>query len=441
MNQKNHLKLAVLFGFFLNQPAFASAFSDSIVIDKAASVETFIGDNQVAPKDAPQSGTLVGINIKPNISVSFGQNWQAYFEGQLYSATNGTYIDSEDKETQSNDFAGLRELWVGYKGWTSYPGETFHVGLERKRINDGIILDAPLLGASWNFDTSLLQTMVGYGEQHSNLRTGDYTLPASVEDLKLSYLQSRFQYYSRHAASAYAIHGDGHSNPLDTNLTWAGIALDNGYYSDKSAPGLSYSLSAHAVSGEQADLPGAAINDVKGYARDIGLRWQFNGDWTKTIGLQFAEASGGAEGYRTTDLETNRSKFTGSGSVLYRFNEALRADFRNLDAITVYGSLAQFKQWNANIVYNRFSIHDSGEPYYISGRAKPVSADITTLGQGLDIVFTGFLHRKGPSLFALKSFDSSVRLRLSAFTYNDAMEDQVPRKNLYSANLSWIIQL
>ncbi|QEY16459.1 hypothetical protein D0C16_10985 [Cellvibrio sp. KY-GH-1] len=410
----------------------------------ALDVESFVADNDSLSLGGSQNGTLAGLNLKPQLGWKGASSWQIYFEGQLFAANNESDVEFDSDQGSSTEFANLRELWIGHQGFSDYPGDTLRLGVERQRWQDGFIFDSSLLGASWQLDTSLLKLQLGYGEQQDDLRTDDYFLPKEVEKLSLSYANARWQYGYGHAISSYYLYGEGEENPLDTQLQWAGIGLENGYYSN-SVSAFSYSAFFHAVQGTQFYAPTNRLEDISGTAVDVGARWQFDVSWQPTIGLQYVAADAGAEGYRPTGFESNRAKFTGTRSSLYRLNEAIRADLRNLEVASVYLALAQYRQWDFNLVLSDFSLDDVRESYYLNGKPHMLVGDDAHLGRGLDLVFSGYLNRKGPGLFSLGYFDSVIRLRLSAFDYDTRQQANNPElENLntqYAGMLSWIVNL
>jgi alginate production protein len=409
-------------------------------------VESFLADNSSQSLGGSQNGAVAGLNLKPRLGLQLKNSWQAFLEAQLYVASTDADIEFDNQQgSDTSEFAGLRELWIGHSGFSDYPGDVYRVGLERKRILDGVIFDTSIVGGSWIFSSSLLQLQLGVGEQQDNLRTDEYFLPKEVEELRVAYLTGRWQYGYRHAMSGYVIRGEGDDNPLQTQITWAGFGIDNGYYIENSAPGIGYSAYLHTASGTQLSPQTFNEDDVDGMATDLGLRWRFEGDWQPIAGIQFTAADGGAEGYRPTGFESNRAKFTGTRSVLYRFNEALRADLRNLEIASAYFSVARYKQWDLNLVFSQINLHEIDSPYYLNGRPQFSLAGEKNLGRGADLVFSGYLNRKGPGLFSLGPFDSVIRLRLSMFHYSAAQKEMnVTLNNVeaqYAAMFSWIINL
>lgn len=415
-------------------------------LNAALDVESFVADNDSLSLGGSQNGTLAGLNIKPQLAWKSKSSWQFYFEGQLFAANNEADVEFDSSQgSSSTEFANVRELWLAHRGFSEYPGERFRLGVERQRWQDGFIFDSSILGASWELDTSLLKMQLGYGEQQDQLRTDDYFLPKDVEKLALSYARARWQYGYGHALSGYYLYGEGEDNPLDTQLQWAGVGVDNGYYHGQgNVSAFGYSAFFHAVQGTQFYSPSNQLEDVEGYAVDLGVRWRFDWPWQPTIGVQYVAADGGAGGYRPTGFESNRAKFTGTRSSLHRLNESIRADLRNLGVASVYVTFAQYKQWDLNLVASDFSLRDEAEPYFLNGKPYWLNSGDSHLGRGLDLVFSGYLNRKGPGLFSLGYFDSIIRVRLSAFEYDSQQAANPELANAdtqYVGMLSWIVNL
>lgn len=410
----------------------------------AMDIESFAADNDSLSLGNSQNGTLAGVNLKPRLEWRGVSPWRLYFEGQLFAANNESDVEFDSNQGTSTEFANVREFWIGRQGFSDYPGEIVRVGVERQRWLDGLIFDSSVVGASWQFNTSLLKLQMGYGEQQENLRSDDYLLPKDVEELSLSYASARWQYGYGHSVSAYYLYGDGEKNPLDTQLQWAGVGLDNGYFS-RSVSSFTYGAFVHLVEGTQYYAPTNKLEEVSGAALDLGARWQFDLPLQPTIGLQYVAADAGAEGYRPTGFESNRARFTGSRSSFYRLNEALRADLRNLEVKSIYFTLAQYQRWDLSAVLSDFSLHDASEPYYLNGKPNKLTTTDAHLGRGADLIFSGYLNQKGPGLFSSAYFDSTIRLRLSVFDYDSEQMLSGGAGNRlrtqHAGMLSWIVDL
>jgi alginate production protein len=89
----------------------------------------------------------VGLDLRPWIYGESGA-WSAYAMGQAVTSTDiietdtlqqsdgAATTDSGDRQTKKN-YLAMREFWVGYSGFTPYPGEMLKFGRQRLRNDDG----------------------------------------------------------------------------------------------------------------------------------------------------------------------------------------------------------------------------------------------------------------------------------------------------------------
>ena len=100
----------------------------------------------------------IGLDVRPWIYGESGA-WSAYAMGQAVASSDiietDTLQQSSDEQNQqtSNDdrktkknYLAMREFWVGYSGFTPYPGEILKLGRQRLRNNDGQWRDTNIEG-------------------------------------------------------------------------------------------------------------------------------------------------------------------------------------------------------------------------------------------------------------------------------------------------------
>jgi len=125
----------------------------------------------------------IGLDLRPWIYGESG-NWSAYAMGQAVASSDIIETDtlqqsSDDTTEQSSNsdrtakknYLALREFWVGYSGFTPYPGESSSSAASACAMNDGQWRDTNIEALNWTFDTTLLKANVGAAERFSEYRT------------------------------------------------------------------------------------------------------------------------------------------------------------------------------------------------------------------------------------------------------------------------------
>lgn len=384
-----------------------------------------------------------------------GKNWAALVRAQGFLPTGELVVTDEDQPRQSKSYARLREGWIEYNGFTSYPGEVLRVGLQRLRDPDGQWFDQNIESVRWIFDTTLLQGHIGAAESFLTWRSDDSDPRANLRDRTYLFGAVGTQWSAGHFIGMRAIHARDHAEPEEEfasgerdpkftkrKLGWLDVYLHNGYYETRRTPGVSYWADVSTVIGKREDFTPPTETtpaveeeyDVRGWATDLGLRWRLPTQFPLQVGGHYAFGSGSDQGdtkhrYEQTGLHSNRSRFTGTRSQLYRYNMALQADLTNLHVGTLYLSIPQ-ERWDASLVYSKFARHRAGDPVVLDGVSVQPEPGRKVLGEGLDLAvayyFSSPLGRGRASVTAPQEDDdlrSNIRLRASAFDPNVAFPD------------------
>lgn len=372
--------------------------------------------------------------------------WQPHADTVLFGrvegfAPSGEVIVTGDEERarRSESYARLRELWFDYGGFTAYPGEHLRIGLQRLRDADGQWLDRDIESVRWIFDTTLVQGHLGVAESFLTYRSDGSEPPSAQRDRAHGFGGIGRQWRVGHYLGLRALHAFDHADAEaqvieeprdpkleDDRLTWIDLYAHNGYYTPATAGRAWYWVDARYLTGTREDYTPATLlepalrtrNSVDAFAADLGLRWRVPGSVPWQFGLAAAYGSGSADDsgrFEQTGLHSNRSRYTGTRSLVHRFNEAFQPELSNLYAGTVYLSLPM-PRWDANLALHRF-VRDSRAGGVISeGVDLAPSTDARVLGNGADLVLAYYFGARAPSL-AREDEDlrSSLRLRASAF--------------------------
>ncbi|MFP5426672.1 MAG: alginate export family protein [Gammaproteobacteria bacterium] len=413
----------------------------------------------------------LGLDLRPWVYGERG-NWNAYAMGQAVTATDiietdtlrasddGSAIDTGDDSRQPDkSYLALREFWVGYNGFTPYPGEYLRFGRQRLRNDDGMWRDTNIEALNWTFDTTLLKADVGVAQRFSEYRTDLTELAAEDEDRTHVYGNVAAQWTPGHwvGLRAHHTHDSGSLNKpgetIDTldktrtgDLTWLGLEANSDAYNWRNDHTVNYwgsltwltgdrdKLSSETRNGEQV-VTGKQSGDVNAWATDLGIRLRLDPNWQ--VGAAYARGSGGggsdgSNNFEQTGLESNRSNFTGTRSRVHRFGEAFRGELGNLQAATLFASWQLREDYDASFIYHKFwrvddkqNIGSSGINAVVddNGVNRPLISGEKDLGQEMDVVVTKYFKQGLLPASLSQSIDEPsalVRLRAGVFKPGDA---------------------
>ena len=425
----------------------------------------------------------VGIDLRPWAYGQWG-NWSGYAMGQVVSATDTIETDPLD-QTDTNDgqsasrgtaserevdktYAGLREFWVGYSGFTPYPGEILKFGRQRLRNDDGQWHDVNIEALNWDFDTTLLKANVGVAERFSEYRTDLTELAPDDKDRlhvfgDVSYQWTPGQWAgirAHHSHDSGSLKSDGQVvDELDKtqngDLTWLGIQANSDAYNYRNTNTLNYWGSLTWMNGDRDKLKlrdngaGQYVVDSKdngnvdGWATDLGIRLRLDPQWQ--VGAAYSRAS---KNYEQNGLESNRSNWTGTRSRVHRFGEAFQGEMANVESGSLFASWQLRDDYDATLVYHKFRRVDGNSGIGSNGlnparettttdidgvqetslAALPLTDGRKDLGQEMDLVVTKYFKKGLLPAAVSQSIDEPsalVRLRAGVFKPGDAYHNGV----------------
>jgi alginate production protein len=428
----------------------------------------------------------IGLDVRPWMYGKWG-DWSGYAMGQVVTATDTIQTDpleqqSTDSQTGqtsqqargtansrkvSDSYAALREFWVGYSGFTPYPGEILKFGRQRLRNDDGQWHDVNIEALDWTFDTTLLKAEVGAAQRFSEYRTDLTELDPQDKDRQHLYGDVSYQWTPGHWAGirGHYSHDDGslkhQGEALDDldktstgDLTWLGLQANSDAYNYRNTNPINYWGSVTWLNGDR-DRIGAAYDatsdqylagakdksNVNGWASDLGLRFRLDPMWQ--VGGAYSRAS---KNYEQNGLESNRSNWTGTRSRVHRFGEAFQGEMANVESGSLFASWQLRDEYDASLVYHKFRRVDGHSGIGGAGvnpARDNVDADgISTgtfdslpledgrkdLGQEMDLVVTKYFKQGLLPASVSQSFDEPsalVRLRAGVFKPGDAYHNGV----------------
>ncbi len=354
------------------------------------------------------------LDLKPWFRSTLAPHWTFYTRGQLFASTSTTRLDSEEGNIVSDGFVGLRQVWVDYDGLTPYPGESLRVGLQRLRTDDGLFLDTDIEALAWRFDTTLLDANLFAAQRFAGWRTDSWHLEDEERGRLDLYGDLAWQWRPGHWLGGFLMYQkdrdalpgtgeviDAESRRTRRDFLWFGLRADSDGRNRAGAGG--YWLTLMGLTGSREDLrtegtvaTGSTRQDVNAWAADLGVSWALPLPLPVRVGAAWAMAGGGGEQgtgrlFAASGLGSNRSRFAGSRSRIYRFGDFLRPEFSNLQVSTLFATIQPDERYEGVILFEDVRLDDPDGPYSSDLMAGSVVPGSGNIGQELDICLTRYL--------------------------------------------------
>jgi alginate production protein len=438
---------------------------------KAAGFDEDAHDLGTTDAESTQAGY---IDFQPQLYTHFSDDFAHFVRGQGFLPSEEVVTTDQDEVVATSGYAALREFWFEYGGITDYPGEVVRLGLQRVREPDGIWWDRDIESARWIFDTTLFQFQMGAAKAFNTYRTDDIELPESERDRAYGFVGWGTQWVPNNFIGLRGAYGTDQRELPNTNeqlepsldengvqrtdpatgaplwveptrrdLGWFGLFLDNRFYEFERGPGLAYRLEAIAMTGKSRQVTsdpatGRATGTQEEDAFALGgqgfVRARMPDPFPLQLGGGYAYGEGGHDkdgdhDFRQTGLQSNRSRFTGTRTILNQFNEAYRANLTNLRVALAFVSLP-LQNWDFSLVGEQFQRDDPTRR--VSTDGVMVQPDTTNgsrdLGTGFDFVVTRAFSSMVQGYSLADDRRSNIRLRASTFrpgnAYGSSLEDQ-----------------
>ena len=406
-----------------------------------------------APRDLAggRNDNNLFLNLAPRAIFEFNPSWMAYVRGRVFLPTGRIApFDSSDPDDRrpARAYAGINEFWLQYGGFTSYPGEAVRLGRQHIRQADSSWWDQDADALRWILDTTLLDAELGVAHPFSTFRTDGADVPVAQRHRTYYFGQIAADWRAGNRIGFRIVHSsgrDGQSFSTDINvpdsalpkaqLTWAGLYAENGFYDLLGTNRLlSYAGEVTYLIGQQDTAPGSSqtSQDVNAWEASAQLRWRPMRHWPVQLGGAYVFSEGGerdgrSHQFQQTGMQSNSSYFTGTSTLMGRYNETLQAQLGNLRVATAFVSLA-LPANEASLVFARFRRDDGNAPIFTDNVvAAPVNSS-KDIGDGVDLVFTHYFAReqrrqrlldRGDAFTAPKR-RSLISLRASVFRPGEA---------------------
>ena len=421
----------------------------------------------------------IGLDLRPWVYGERGA-WSGYAMGQVVTATDTIQTDpleQTDSRTQQTvqargnaserevdkSYLALREFWIGYSGFTPYPGELLKVGRQRLRNDDGQWHDTNIEAVNWVFDTTLLRADVGVAQRFSEYRTDLTEVSSQDKDRLHVFGDVSYQWIPGQwiGVRAHHSHDDGklkdvgeRLNDLDKtsngDMTWLGLQANSDAYNYRNINPINYWGSLTWLTGDRDQIAtpfdslvdqrfeaGQKTSDnVNGWATDLGVRFRLDPQWQ--VGGAYSRAS---KEYTQNGLESNRSNWTGTRSRVHRFGESFQGEMANVESGSLFASWQLRDEYDASLIYHKFRRVDGNSRIGTSGinavgEERPdvfTTLPLTTdgekdLGQEMDLVVTKYFKGGLMPAALSQSIDEPsalVRLRAGVFKPGDAYGSEV----------------
>ncbi|MEP7244353.1 MAG: hypothetical protein ABI885_11820 [Gammaproteobacteria bacterium] len=391
------------------------------------------------------------VNFAPRVLIELNQAWTGYVRARLFLPTGAVAAfdsDQPDDARPVRAFAGLNEFWLQYNGLTSYPGEAVRIGRQHIRQANNESWDQDAEAIRWFLDTTLLRAEAGVARQFSTYRTDSSRVRTAQRDRTYWFGNLAIDWRAQNQLGLRVTHAvDGVSLPQvaepidpdsklqDAQLTWVSLYADNGFYEIRGAERrLSYGSEITYLRGHQvmalrgADDAVAQLlsQGVSAWQAHVGIRWRPLSKVPLRFGAALVHSQGGEAGgrshqYQQTGMQSNASYFTGTQTLMGRYNETLRAQLGNLQVATGIVSFVG-EQNDASLVFSRFR-RDTGSSPIVTDNvtAAPVNDD-RDIGDGLDLVLTHYFGRSDRRQHLLDRGDAfAARERRSLFSLRASM--------------------
>lgn len=324
-------------------------------------------------------GTLF-LNLAPRALLEMGPSWTGYLRGRVFLPTRKlTPFDSSTPENSapSTGFVGMNEFWIQYNGFTTYPGEALRLGRQHIRQTDSEWWDQDVDALRWLLDSTLLSTQVGVAHQFSTYRSDAVSVPTAQRNRTYFFGDVATEIRPEQRLGLRVVHANG-----AVDLTWMGAYADNGFYDIRGPDDrLAYGLAVNYLAGRDS------LATVHAWQTGGGLRLRPSSRGPLQFGAAYSYSS---RDYQQSGMQGNTSYFTGTDTLVGRYNEVLRPQLGNLAAGTVFVSMT-FVNNDASLIFTTLRRDNGAVAIDASGLTVAPTTASRDLGNGLDLVVTHFL--------------------------------------------------
>jgi alginate production protein len=418
------------------------------------------------------------VNFTPFMHLQAG-DWGFFLRGEAYAQTgpvlragNETNAAADPEldidEEQEDWYFALKEAWIEYGGLTSYPGEWLRLGRQRVRQEDGQWWDTDIDAARWVLDTTQIYFEMGGARQFASYRTDDPEVRRQQRDRSYAFAQLGGEWTARNRITARMTYAGDDNDPLPAigtelrpddkrtrgDLVWVGLNAHNHYFDWRRPPHFGYFMQATGLGGSskrilldpETEVPtvlGQDKDKVRAYAGEVLGKFVLPRRYPLQFGGGYVHSSGGGgqnsnRQFFQTGVHSNYSRFTGTRTLIHRFNEAYRAQLGNLNVVSAFMSI-DHGHYDASAIYHEMWRSRRNAPVDADGVLVRPTEPYKTLGRGFDLILTRYFVI-GPEIEedqVGEATASAIRVRGSYFMPGAAYGDDA--KDEYRAMLELVL--
>lgn len=395
---------------------------------RAQHIDCAVRATAAAGLDGPRDFELAGgrsedylfLSLAPRAIVEFSPAWTGYIRGRVFVPTRrvAPFDSAQPDDARAADaYAGINEFWIQYGGFTSYPGEALRIGRQHIRQTDSGWWDQDADALRWLLDSTLVDAEVGVARANSMFRTDGAEVPVAQRDRTYLFAHVAGDWRAENMLGLRIAHVTGGEQPAfaidpalanatvhDARLTWVGLYADNRYYDIlRSDRALAYAGEVTYLMGNQDVVPSGASEtlfsqDLSAWQANLELRWRPRPQMPLQVGGGYTFSEGGESGgrshqFRQTGMQSNSSYFTGTKTLMGRYNEALQAQLGNLLIARAFVSL-DLENDEASFIVARFRRDDGRAPIVTNNITVQPVTESRDIGWGADLVFTHYFARE-----------------------------------------------
>lgn len=339
-------------------------------------------------------------------------------KGNLYASNRqGADETSISTRDEARNFAEISEMWWRHR--FNFDRQSTFIGIQRFEDYSGLWWDAPLTGASYRFDGTLLKGYLALGDRSSYLRTDwDVDDPEANSGIyalaQLSWQWRLDQFLMLRAAhrqdkdNEYGLGQSYDAAELQAQpveASWAGIEVQGERRRHEDhwpryliegawTQGEEQIYGTTTLSADSVQIKSKTPLDIEGYMARFNFEyvWQYDQRWV--VGIEGFYASAGDPlarevGFVQTGLNTNRNPlYTTSlaGSVT---GEALRMTLSNIQLVGVHAAISHQDRHEGFIAVRQAWRADENDDVLLDSRLSPNGSD--TLGTAFDIAYGWYM--------------------------------------------------
>lgn len=378
------------------------------------------------------------INLRPYYGYQPDKNNIFFIKANFYASNITGGDDTSIRSRQEGEsFVEIPDFWWQH----DFSGDTQNrtrIGRQKFDDKSGLWWDAPLTGASYIFDSTLLQAYVNVGDRSSYLRTdwGDddpvsssalYLVSQLNWQWKLDHFLITRAAYRRDRDNDYQL-GTVYSNDLivtePTEGGWVGVEIQGEqrsqedryprYFAEAAwAQGSRVRYGTAATSPYHAYVNTRSESDFQGYLLRAGFDyvWQFEHRWVLGVNALYASGGDGVDGgFSQTGLNTNRNALYTTNLHSSLTGETMHIALSNVQIVDLHAAYSYQGRHEVFVATRQAWRADADAEILLEGRIPANGSN--EIGTSIDVAYGWYLLapelRKGLQLSEFRGIQLMV---------------------------------